>query len=103
MKITSCFLLVLCIGFFVVATSDLEAQTIEDRVQDLERQVDRLATTGLVLFLFGVFCAFWAQETGRGAWGWFFLGLFFGPITAIVLLSKNAKAKGKTDSKTRGG
>lgn len=100
MKITSCLLLVLCIGVLVVPTPDLEAQTIEDRVQDLERQVDRLATTGLVLFLFGVFCAFWAQETGRSAWGWFFLGLFFGPVTTIVLLAKNSKKRAETDSKT---
>lgn len=99
MKITSCLLLALCVGVFVIPSPDLDAQTIEERVQDLEHQVDRLATTGLVLFLFGVFCALWAQETGRSAWGWFFLGLFFGPLTAIVLLVKNAKKNEETDSK----
>lgn len=41
-------------------------------------------------FLFGAFCALWAQNTGRGSWTWFFLGLFFNVITVIVLLSKNA-------------
>ena len=45
----------------------------------------------LVLFLFGIFCAYWAQTTGRNAWLWFFLGLCFAPITGLVLLYKNAK------------
>ena len=82
------FVAVLVISLFV---PDIGAQSVEQRVQSLERQVDRLATTSLVLFLYGVFCALWAQRTGRSAWGWFFLGLFFGPITAIVLLAKNAE------------
>ncbi len=47
------------------------------------------ATTGLVLFLFAVFCAYWAQETNRNAWLWFICGAFFGPITGYMLLLKN--------------
>ena len=77
---------------------EIGAQALEQRVQSLERQVDRLATTSLVLFLYGVFCALWAQRTDRSAWGWFFLGLFFGPITAIVLLAKNAEDKNKAQN-----
>ena len=77
---------------------EVGAQTLEQRVQALERQVDRLATTSLVLFLYGVFCALWAQRTGRSAWGWFFLGLFFGPVTAIVLLAKNAENTNNTQN-----
>ena len=45
----------------------------------------------LVLFLFGIFCAYWAQQTNRNAWLWFFLGVFFAPITGVVLLVKNSK------------
>jgi len=52
---------------------------------------ENYASTGLVLFLFGIFCAYWAQETNRNAWLWFFLGLFFGPITGIFLLTKNSE------------
>jgi hypothetical protein len=48
---------------------------------------------GLVLFFFAVFCALWAQNTGRSAWLWFFLGLFFHIITALVLLTKNSNDK----------
>ena len=51
---------------------------------------DQYATTGLVTFLFGIFCAYWAQTTRRSSWLWFFLGLFFAPITGVVLLVKNA-------------
>ena len=46
---------------------------------------------GLSFFLFGIFCAYWAQQTNRNAWLWFFMGLFFAPITGIVLLVKNSK------------
>jgi len=49
------------------------------------------ATEGMVFFLFGIFCAYWAQNTGRSAWLWFFLGLLFAPISGLFLLSKNSK------------
>ena len=55
--------------------------------------IGNYASVGLVQFLFGIFCAYWAQTKGRSAWGWFFLGLFFAPITGLVLLSENQKAK----------
>jgi hypothetical protein len=48
---------------------------------------------GVALFLFGAFCALWAQSTGRNAWLWFFLGLFFSVITVLVLLAKNSNDK----------
>ena len=45
---------------------------------------------GAVVFLFGAFCALWAQNTNRNPWLWFFLGLFFNVITVLVLLAKNS-------------
>ncbi len=48
------------------------------------------ATVGFVTFLFAIFTAYWAQTTKRSSWLWFFMGLFFAPITGLVLLSKNA-------------
>lgn len=51
----------------------------------------RFATTGFVTFLFGIFCAYWAQTTRRNPWLWFFLGLLFAPITGLFLLHKNSK------------
>jgi hypothetical protein len=47
------------------------------------------ASVAYVNFLFGIFCAYWAQVTYRSAWLWFFMGLLFGPITGVVLASKN--------------
>ncbi|MCX7237256.1 hypothetical protein [Polynucleobacter sp.] len=50
--------------------------------------------SGIGFFLFGIFCAYWAQTTNRNAWLWFFMGFFFAPITGLVLLYKNS---GKND------
>jgi hypothetical protein len=50
------------------------------------------ATASLVQFLFGIFCAQWAQNTDRSAWLWFFMGWFFAPITGLFLLAKNSKS-----------
>jgi hypothetical protein len=62
---------------------------LESRVNNLERELnDR--SGGAALYLFGAFCALWAQNTGRNAWLWFFMGLLFSVIAVLVLLSKNA-------------
>ncbi len=78
-----------------------EIDSLNDRLDDLESDVADNASKGLIFFLFGVFCALWAQNTGRDPWLWFFMGLFFNVITVLVLLSKNAEdrkvaAKGET-------
>jgi cytochrome c-type biogenesis protein CcmH/NrfF len=44
---------------------------------------------GLMIFFFAIFCGMWAQKTSRNYVLWFFAGLFFAPITGIVLLVKN--------------
>jgi hypothetical protein len=49
------------------------------------------ASVALVHFLFGIFCAYWAQTTDRSPWLWFFLGFFFAPITGLILLNENSK------------
>ena len=51
----------------------------------------RSADAGGAFFLFGIFCAYWAQTTGRTAWVRLFLGPFFAPITGLVLLYKNSQ------------
>ena len=45
---------------------------------------------GVALFLFGVFCAYWAQTTRRNPWLWFILGALFGPLTGLALLYRNS-------------
>jgi hypothetical protein len=77
------------------------AQVDSQRVAQLESRVSNLESGGFtfhgdqgaVLWLFGVFCALWAQTTGRNPWLWFFLGMFFNVITVLVLLSKNSNDK----------
>jgi hypothetical protein len=51
--------------------------------------------TGALALLFGAFCALWAQNTGRNAWLWFFLGLVFHVFAIGVLLYRNAEAGGR--------
>lgn len=63
---------------------------LETRVRELAREVDQLPV-GMILFLTGAFCALWAQNTGRSAWLWFFLGLFFNVFTLVAVLVKNGR------------
>ena len=63
---------------------------LERRVDSLEHSVRAVGDTGGISFLFGAFCALWAQNTGRSPWLWFFMGLLFSVITIIVLLNKNS-------------
>lgn len=53
---------------------------------------------GDAFFLFGIFCAYWAQTTGRNAWLWFFLGAIAAPITGIALLVKNSEDRKKKNA-----
>ncbi len=79
--------LVLCLALLVLFPVVAAAQEPGGNVTTA-----RVASAGGggVAFLFGAFCALWAQNTGRNPWLWFFLGLIFSVITAIVLLAKNA-------------
>jgi hypothetical protein len=60
--------------------------------------MDDFAKTGLVFYLFAIFCAYWAQTTGRSALLWFFMGWLFAPITGLVLLSKNAQDRAQRNA-----
>ena len=75
----------------VLAQQDsLRVVNLETRVSSLEQKFPVHADGGVACFLFGAFCALWAQNTGRNPWSWFFLGLLFNVITVLVLLSKNS-------------
>lgn len=62
-----------------VSESEQKISKVEEFAQDL----------GPLLFLFGAFCALWAQNSRRNAWLWFFVGLFFHVFAVLVLLYKN--------------
>jgi hypothetical protein len=70
------------------------AEQLEKRVAQLEAKqkapVTEIPAGGTVFFLFGAFCALWAQNTNRNPWLWFFFGLFFSVITVLALLANNA-------------
>lgn len=56
----------------------------------METELARGVPPAVVFLMFAYFAAYWAQTTGRSAVLWFFLGLFFAPITGLVLLQLNA-------------
>jgi hypothetical protein len=73
-----------------IAQLESSAKETSGQVAYLQTSVNQVSGGGALVFLFGVFCALWAQNTGRSAWFWFFMGLFFNVITVIVLLEKNS-------------
>ena len=84
----------LVVWSLVGAASGGHAQSagdLEDRVSRLETQVRDSAETGMVLFLFGAFCALWAQNRGRSAWAWFFGGALFSVAAVVLLLIINGR------------
>jgi hypothetical protein len=94
-RLLPCFAAACC---FLVGIPGLAAyqQPLEERLEVLEREVSELrglandSIGGATLFLFGAFCALWAQRTRRNAWLWFFLGLLFSVVAVLVLLYKNS-------------
>jgi hypothetical protein len=98
-------------GFVAIAVLLSLSALVQARQDDVNRRIDELTrkvaelesrpqpsmivhqqeSTGGVLFLFGVFCALWAQNTNRNPWLWFFLGLIFSMIAGLVLLWKNSE------------
>lgn len=73
-----------------VAQDTTRISNVERRVSRLEGKGRQVTAVGGVGFLFGAFCALWAQNSGRSAWLWFFLGFIFSVIAVLVLLSKNS-------------
>jgi len=63
---------------------------LNNQNNQLQVETKSYAPLGLVLFLFGGFCALWAQNSGRNPWVWFFLGLIFSVITVVAVLIANA-------------
>ncbi len=72
------------------APSQSQLDDLENRIARVESTIDDFWHAGIVMILFGTFCALWAQNSGRNAWLWFFLGAWLNIITVLVLLSKNS-------------
>jgi hypothetical protein len=91
-------IMLMLVGLTATATAQ-RGDDLGERVTRLESEVRDNTSVGLTLFLFGVFCALWAQNTGRNPWAWFFLDLLFNLVTVAVLLAKNSKesARGRRE------
>lgn len=73
-----------------ISNLERQASSLETRVSANESRATRTTEISACAVIFGAFCALWAQNTGRNAWLWFFLGLFFSVITVLVVLYKNS-------------
>ena len=105
-KMNTLHTLVLSCLVLLISASSVRCQSEQERISQLEHQVSSLtndikdaSSAGFTLFLFGAFCALWAQNSGRSAWLWFFLGVFFHIITVIVLLVKNSSDREPPNSR----
>jgi hypothetical protein len=100
MKSIHIFLCLAALSFAAFMPMRVMAQSVDSRLDKLEQKVGYLeyrvsenGAVGLAVFVCAAFCALWAQQTGRNAWLWFFLGVFFNVITLLVLLHKNSLDK----------
>jgi hypothetical protein len=84
-----------------VGKTEQRVAQLEQRVNVAQNEAQAAATGGGAALLFGAFCALWAQNSGRNAWLWFFLGLFFSVITVLVLLYKNSNDRRLFPSRTQ--
>jgi cell division protein FtsW (lipid II flippase) len=91
MKLSYCcfFFLILALGAMMPARASAETD-LEQRVSNLEHRAGYHNDAGVAVFVCAAFCALWAQNTGRNAWLWFFLGLLFSFIVIFVMLYKNS-------------
>jgi len=95
MKTFHLFFLLLLLAFSAASPARALAQPdLEQRVSNLEHRVSSdQEDIGVAVLFCATFLALWAQNTGRNAWLWFFLGLFFSVIVVFVMLYKNSKDK----------
>lgn len=70
-----------------VAHLEWKLEQVERNTSDISKKTKDYAPIGLVLFLFGGFCALWAQNTGHNAWAWFLWGVLFSFITVLAILT----------------
>ena len=61
----------------------------EYRSADARYRSQIAANISLWIFVFGVFCAIWAQNTRRNAWLWFLIGCVFNVFALLAVLRCN--------------
>jgi len=96
MKAPHILAVLLLLAFGALLPLRVSAQPdLEQRISNLENRVasQDQEGAGVAVFVCAAFLALWAQNTGRNAWLWFFLGLFFSVIVILVMLYKNSNDK----------
>lgn len=79
--------------------ADAQPTSLETRVSKLEGRLND-TTSGALVFLFGAFCALWAQNTNRNPWAWFFIGALFNVIAVLIVLGRNANDRATATPRT---
>jgi hypothetical protein len=72
------------------ANVEARLEEVQSQLNNVKSVVPRGSSEGAAVFLYGAFCALWAQNTGRNLWLGFFAGIIFSFITVLVLLAKNS-------------
>ena len=67
----------------------------ESRANVEDFRLRNIVNAALVMFLFGAFCAIWAQNTRRNPWLWFLYGFLFTLLTVLIILRANPKTRRK--------
>lgn len=64
-------------------------QKLDNQASAIQQKLGTYASSFMVLFLFGAFCALWAQNTNRNPLLWFFAGVIFNLLAVLLVLSNN--------------
>ena len=72
-------------------TENIEMQRIESSSAHNQAKFRNFINLVCIMFLFGAFCAIWAQNTARNPMLWFLAGACFTFVTVGLILRKNAK------------
>jgi hypothetical protein len=76
-------------ALLVLSTTTVLSQQLPSLPSTSTAEVGTTAGGCSLVFLFGAFCALWAQNQGRNAFLWFFLGLFLNVIAVFLVLILN--------------
>ena len=63
------------------------------RSAEFQSRTWNVLNAAVLMFLFGAFCAIWAQNTDRNAWLWFGAGFLLTFVTVLYILWLNPKPK----------
>lgn len=75
----------------LTASERAEQLRMQSSLDHDQAKIRNIVNLVCLMFLFGAFCAIWAQNTARNPLLWFVAGACFTFVTVGVILRKNAK------------